>query len=258
MRHTLLLSCAVIAWLPSPSEQFLMAARPGAAALPLAARPRCAAAPTCREPASPPLGWRRQLQQRWRSALAAVALGGASAMVGTPPAFAAAPAPKTSSSTTQKKKKTGTKKKIRKSSSGNTALGTMGMIGGVTYWAYASAKAEDEEEQKRIKKETENMDKLAKEFTDIDEQVTVDEDLMASLKKRMGNSTDAEGGGGGGGGDDSPPPEPPVMDSGGGAAVLEPPSDAPSASAPEEPPAMANDDDIARLNKMFGMGDGSA
>ena len=71
----------------------------------------------------------------------------------------------------------------------------MGMIGGVTYRAYASAKAEDEEEQKRIKKETENMDKLAKEFTDIDEQVTADEDLMALPKKRMGNSTDAEGGG---------------------------------------------------------------
>ena len=32
------------------------------------------------------------------------------------------------------------------------------------------------------------MDKLAKEFTDIDEQVT-DEDLMASLKKRISNST---------------------------------------------------------------------
>ena len=175
MRHTLLLSCAVIAWLPSPSEQFLMAARPGAAALPLAARPRCAAAhvPRARR--------RRSDGAAAAAALAqapAVALGGASAMVGTPPAFAAAPAPKTSSSTTQKKKKTGTKKKIRKSSGGNTALGTMGMIGGVTYWAYASAKAEDEEEQKRIKKETENMDKLAKEFTDIDEQVTVDEDLM--------------------------------------------------------------------------------
>ena len=42
------------------------------------------------------------------------------------------------------------------------------------------------------------MERLAKEFTDIDDQVTVDEDLMASLKQRMGNSTatsDGEGGG---------------------------------------------------------------
>ena len=39
------------------------------------------------------------------------------------------------------------------------------------------------------------MERLSKEFTDIDESVTVDEDLMKSLKKRMGkNATDTEGG----------------------------------------------------------------
>ena len=46
------------------------------------------------------------------------------------------------------------------------------------------------------------------------------------------------------------------MDSGGGAAVLGRRPMRRRRPAFEEPP-MANDDDIARLNKMFGMGDGS-
>ena len=117
------------------------------------------------------------------------------------------------------------------------------------------------------------MEKMAKEFTDIDEGVTNDVDLMASLKARMSNKTDTGGsdetpdapptmgggdGDGSGGGSDSPP-----ADSGGGAALLERPSGespSPSDSPPEPPeppapPAMGSAADIERLNKMFGSPD---
>ena len=133
----------------------------------------------------------------------------------------------------------------------------MVMMGGFAYYSWSSARAEDEEETIRIKDETEKMERLAKEFTDIDEQVTVDEDLMASLKKRMGNSTDNTTATGEGGADGGAPPAPTGGgDSGGGAAVLEPPSAAPApAPEPAEEPPTASAEDIARLNKMFGMGD---
>jgi len=107
------------------------------------------------------------------------------------------------------------------------------------------------------------MERLSKEFTDIDEGVTVDEDLMASLKKRMGNSTETKGDNEGssdgpsmGPGDDPPPVDSP----GGGAAVLEPPGA--SSAGPDEPPTddppspnLGSASDIDALNKMFGMGD---
>jgi len=140
--------------------------------------------------------------------------------------------------------------------SGSAALPTVVLMGGFAYYSWSTARREDEEEEVRIKEETEKMERLSKEFTDIDESVTVDEDLMASLKKRMGNGTDTKeggedgpGGGGGGGGDGFTPPS--DMDSGGGAAVLEPPESSP---APAED-AAASAADIERLNKLFGMGD---
>merc|ERR1719198_982908 len=98
------------------------------------------------------------------------------------------------------------------------------MTGGFVYWSYVSAKDEDEDEQKRIKKESERLESLAKEFTDIDEGVGTDEDMFASLRKRMQNGTD----------------------DGEGAAVLEPPTD----DAPEEPKT-ASPEDIERLKRMF-------
>lgn len=122
------------------------------------------------------------------------------------------------------------------------------MTGGFVYWSYVSAKDEDEDEQKRIKKESERLDSLAKEFTDIDEGVGTDEDVMASLRKRMQNQTDSgDDEPGMGPPPDDPMPMPPTLDSGGGAAVLEPPSD----DAPEEPKT-ASAEDIERLKRMFG------
>merc|ERR1719198_832153 len=125
------------------------------------------------------------------------------------------------------------------------------MTGGFVYWSYVSA--EDEDEQKRIKKESERLESLAKEFTDIDEGVGTDEDMFASLRKRMQNGTDDGEGGDEGPGmgppPDDPMPPPPTLDSGGGAAVLEPPTD----DAPEEPKT-ASPEDIERLKRMFGSG----
>lgn len=127
------------------------------------------------------------------------------------------------------------------------------MTGGFVYWSYVSAKDEDEDEQKRIKKESERMESLAKEFTDIDGGVGTDEDIMASLRKKMQNQTDdGEGGGdepGMGPPPDAPMPPPPTLDSGGGAAVLEPPTD----DAPEQPKT-ATPEEIERLKRMFGSG----
>lgn len=131
-----------------------------------------------------------------------------------------------------------------------------GIIGGFTYWSYVSAKDEDEDEVKRIKKESERLDSVAKEFTDIDGGVGTDADMLASLQKRMLNQTeDGEGPGEGPGmgpPPDGPMPSPPPSDSGGGAAVLEPPSD----DAPEEPKT-ASPEEIARLKRMFGGADDS-
>jgi hypothetical protein len=203
--------------------------------------------------------WRRWLQQRWRNVLTAATIGSASVLISgsarPPPAFAA-PAPTSSSSGMKKKPK---------ARAGNTMLPTVGLIGGISYLAYASSRAEDKLESKRIKVETEKLDQLAKEFTDIDDQVTVDADLMASLKKRMGkNETSADGGeggpsdelGGGGGGDQPPPPAP--SGSGGSSAVLEPPSsNGDGAPAPEAaaPPSLASEEEVERMKRMFGGSD---
>ena len=217
--------------------------------------PMCSLQPPQGESESRPKWWLwQQLHKRWHSIVGAAAIGSTSAFCAfscdASAAFAAAPAPRAGTSTTYKKTKFKTKKV--KKSNGNSALGTMVMIGGVSFWAYTSAKDEDAEEQKRIKVETEKMDKLAKEFTDIDEQVTTDEDMLASLKERMSNSTSAkEGTEGddirGAQASDMPPP----MDSNGGAAVVEPPLPEPE----DEPPALASDADVDMLKKMFGSDD---
>jgi len=161
------------------------------------------------------------------------------------------------------------KRKSRKSSSGQRALSTMVFVGGLSFYAYKVTSDEDEEELRRIKKENEKMEKLAKEFSDMDGGVVSDDDLLASLKSRL-NSTDTkkdgdgegpdspsmgggDGGGSGGGGDDSPPPASDTGMSGGvGGAVLEPPSDDAAPSDPPQP--AASEEDIERLKRMFGSG----
>ena len=139
-------------------------------------------------------------------------------------------------------------------------LPTIVLAGGFAYYSWSTARREDEEEEVRIKDETEKMERLSKEFTDIDESVTVDEDLMSSLKKRL-NATETKGSGGGA--DDEPSGGTPPSgsgggaggsDSGGGAAVREPPdSSAADVDPPEEPGTSA--EDIARLNRLFGSPD---
>ena len=100
-------------------------------------------------------------------------------------------------------------------------------------------------------KETERLGKLQKEFTDIDDGVVSDEDLLSSLKSRMGKGNSTKGddgpaaGGGGGGGGDAP------SSGGGGSATLERPA--------ADEPSTASQEDIDRLKRMFGSaGDGDA
>lgn len=206
--------------------------------------------------------WRRALRSPWRSLLSAAAIGSAAIVLrpgGPPPALAAVKtAP--SSKTIKKQPK-----------SGAATLPTIALMGGFAWYSFASAAKEDEEETVRIKDETEKLEKLSKEFTDIEDGVTVDEDIMASLRKRIGNSTEDGGeggdengpsagldgdgpddGSGGGGGGGQPPPV--GSDSGGGAAVLEPPSDSPSAAAGDEP-ATPSPEEVARLDRLFGSPD---
>ena len=196
--------------------------------------------------------WLRVLRRGWTSAVTTVAICGASVMVGRGGALDPLPAVAST--------KAGVVKKQPKGGSG--VLPTLGLAGGFIYYSWANARAEDEEETVRIKDETEKMERMSKEFTDIDEGVTVDEDIMSSLRKRMGNSTttnatdasaDDSAPGGGGGGSPPPPPPAPVADSGGGAAVLEPPSEGAGAEPEEE--AGPSAEDIARLNRLMGLPD---
>jgi len=138
------------------------------------------------------------------------------------------------------------------------AMSTILFAGGLSYWAARSAAAEDEEEEVRIKEENEKLEAETKEFTDIDGDGTVvaDADLLASLRKRMGNSTDTDGEGGegkdpeapvGGGGGGAATRARPPAGGGGGAATLAPP-----AEPPAEPTPGGSEEDIERLKRMFG------
>ena len=157
------------------------------------------------------------------------------------------------------------KKQKQVDTSGGTMVTTAVTIGGLMWWSVKSVKKENEEEQKRIKEEFKRMEEQRLEWRDIGGQVTVDEDLFASLKKRMNSTDDAppdvegkdlgEGpssgpssGGGGGGGRPKPPNPTGPKDSGGGAATLEPPGDEPPA---DTGPPLASDEDAERLKRMF-------
>jgi len=219
-----------------------------------------------REPAPPQLatapsqrrgGW---IQRTLRQLLTVTAVAGAGVLLRVPGYVSPAEAVPT---TKVRAKKTGPsiKKKGGKSQGG---LASVVIVGGISFATYKVCAEEDREEMERIVDETDKMEKMEKEFTDIDEGVVADDDLLASLKKRM-NSTDGS----------APPtgtpddlddgfPGPPSADggndppdSGGGAAVLEPPpagGDVPSApSAPSaEPSPGASEADIERLKRMFG------
>ena len=99
---------------------------------------------------------------------------------------------------------------------------------GLTYWGLRAAATEDEEEEVRIREETEKLEKMTQEFTDIDgDGVIVDSDLLASLRKRMGNSTVVKG-------DNDPDGQGPADDSnggGGGSATLKHPPSEPRGGA---------------------------
>ena len=232
----------------TPVSPYLVTTSPVAAsrAAPCAS-PRAAVLVAKQPETQQPSLWRRVLRNPWRSVASAVTLGAASVMLQQKPAMAAVVAPP---------KTTTTKKLKKKPKPVSSALPTMVMMGGFAYYSWSSARAEDEEETVRIKDETEKMEQLSKEFTEIDEAVTVDEDLLASLKKRMGNSTNTtsgEGGEGPSGGNGGGPPgdSPPKIDNGDGTAVME----RPDATPAEEPSTGMDADAIARLNKMMGLPD---
>lgn len=153
--------------------------------------------------------------------------------------------------------------------------------GGLLYWGKLTGDQEDRDEEKRIKSETERLNKVRDEFL-MDDEVVNDDDLFSSLRKRMGKAGSGE--------DDVPSGPEPSFDGFDGLDGLDdsddptpspPPSSAPSAptglaepptglaeppTAPPEPPSSpapepADDDDgpsgdrdadIERLKRMFG------
>ena len=122
-----------------------------------------AAPPPADEPQQKILpSWRRALRRPWRKLATAVTLAGASLMLQQKPALAVAPTPKQTASALKKKPST---------QSVNGGPVVMVLAGGFAYYSYASAAKEDEEETVRIKKETEKMERMQKEFTDIDGDV---------------------------------------------------------------------------------------
>ena len=153
----------------------LAAALPSAPAYvlgPLPAAPTCRVASRAAPVAAAPPGeaqgrpgrWLRVLRSAWTSTVSAVAICGASVMVGRE---GAGPLPAVAAP------KAGVVKKQPKG--GSAALPTLALAGGFVYYSWANARAEDEEESVRIKEETEKMERMSKEFTDIDEGVGTDE-----------------------------------------------------------------------------------
>jgi len=137
----------------------------------------------------------------------------------------------------------------------------IGMAGGVFIWAKMTTDAEDAEERVQVREETKRLESMRKEYTNIEEGVVTDEDLLSSLKARLGNATktdgdkpDGEPPSAGPPPGDKPPPPSPKGDAGGGAGLLERPSeggDAPSEEA-DANPTLASDEDVERLKRMFG------
>lgn len=71
---------------------------------------------------------------------------------------------------------------------------TAGTFAGLLVWAWKKNRKDDELENVRIKEEVERLDKLKAEFIDVeeDEETMDDEDLLASLKQRIGDTEDGD------------------------------------------------------------------
>ena len=129
--------------------------------------------------------WRRAVKKL----LVTTSVLGAAALLRVPGAVSPAAA------AVKGKTKASSKQVALKASRQQEAMATVTIGGGLVYFAVKSAADEDEEEEKRIKEETEKLEEMTSEFTDIDGgQVVTDTDLLASLKKRMGNSTTTDEG----------------------------------------------------------------
>lgn len=71
---------------------------------------------------------------------------------------------------------------------------TAGTFAVLAVWAWKQNRKDDELENIRIKKEVERLEKLKAEFMDVeeDEETMDDEDLLASLKQRIGDTEDTD------------------------------------------------------------------
>lgn len=132
------------------------------------------------------------------------------------------------------------------------------MIGGACGFTIYQCAKDQKEEDERIAAENKRLEQLQSDFQ-VDKSVFKDEDVMASLRKRMAEKKDGgEDGDGsdddkpGNGGDGGAPPRPPAPSGGGSSAVLEPPSEKPS--APADSPAVGSAADVERLQRMFNLG----
>eukprot|EP00321_Phaeocystis_globosa_P013066 CAMPEP_0118828560 /NCGR_PEP_ID=MMETSP1162-20130426/18980_1 /TAXON_ID=33656 /ORGANISM="Phaeocystis Sp, Strain CCMP2710" /LENGTH=197 /DNA_ID=CAMNT_0006759581 /DNA_START=13 /DNA_END=602 /DNA_ORIENTATION=+ len=138
-------------------------------------------------PVTPAKAQRSFLRRNLDRVGTALAIGMASVMMRAPPAFAARKAV-VAPTRPQPVKINGLQK-----------AGMVITVAGVIYvGGHLATEAEFAEEKKRVAKEVKKMEKMKKEFTDIDEGVGTDEDLMAALNKRkseLANSTatDSEG-----------------------------------------------------------------
>merc|ERR1719223_627897 len=141
-------------------------------------------------------------------------------------------------------------------------------VSSVLYFGgHLATEADFEAEKKRVTKEVKKMEKMKKEFTDIDEGVGTDEDFMAALNKRkseLANSTatDSDGNpleGGEEGGSDAPPSTPPPPPTGAGdggsSALLERPDPDAEPPSADEPEPGASLEQQEMLKRMFGGGD---
>lgn len=73
---------------------------------------------------------------------------------------------------------------------------TAGTFAALGVWAWKQNRRDDELENVRIKSEVERLEKLRAEFMDVeeDEETMDDEDLLASLKQRIGDQEEGEEG----------------------------------------------------------------
>lgn len=123
-------------------------------------------------------------------------------------------------------------------------LVTGGLTALIALGAYMSGSQEDREEDRRVKEEQKKLDTMQKEYQEIDGEVTVDEDIMKSLNKRIGDPSE-----GSPEGSQNPASEESALD--GDRQAEE--NDAEDDASPG-----ASTEDIDRLKRMFELGDGDS